>query len=414
MNLPLFIARRMMQRPHDARPGVMERIAVVSVALSVAVMILTVGVMLGFKREVAEKMTAFAAHVTLTDIRGLDALTSSSVTRGEVLEDFIRSEEGFRRLSPYALKAGIVRTDDAVEGVVLKGVDSLYDWSSFGEWLVEGELPRVGTEPRSKDVLISKILASRLDLGVGDRMEMLFVDDGERPRRDRFRISGIFSSGMEEMDRMTVMTDMRNVQRLSGWGDDLISGYDIFVGDVEDAPAFASRLDRRLLYDDDNGFANLVAMSVQERYPNIFDWLLTLDVNAAVVIVIMIVVAFFNISAALMTLVLERTRMIGLMKTLGMTDSSLRRVFLYRAAFIALRGVVWGNIAGVGLALVQRWGHVLKLSSEGYMLSEVPIALDAAWWLAINAGFVVAIVLLLIIPTSIISTVKPAETLRYE
>lgn len=413
MNLPFLIARRMEQSSPENKPGVMERIAVVSVALSVAVMILAVAVMLGFKREVTRKMTGFAAHVTLTDIRGVEALDSEPVHRTPHLEGLIRETEGFVSMAPYALRGGIVRTADAVEGVLLKGVDTSYDWTFFREWLVAGQLPRIADTIRTKDVLLSRSMADHLALGVGDRIEMLFVESGEQPRRDRFKVSGIYSSGMEEMDAVA-MTDLRNVQRLADWGRDAVSGYEIFTADLDDAPGYARRLGRTLLYDEADGTANLAVTSVMERYPGIFDWLRAHDVNAAVVIVIMLVVAFFNMTSALLILVLERTRMIGLLKALGMRNGPLRRIFLYRAAFIALRGLVWGNAAGLAVCFIQQWFHVVKLNAEGYLLSEVPVALGWGWWLLLNAGFTAAILLLLLFPACIISSVKPDESIRYE
>lgn len=414
MSLAFFIARRIARPAPGCKPGVMERIAVMSVALGIAVMILALAVIMGFKREVAHKMEGFAAHVSVTDVRGVDALDAEPVRRSARIEELIRTTEGFRTLAPYAVKGGIVRTPDAVGEVMLKGVERDYDWSCFREWLVEGELPRVGDSVRTKDILLSRSLADRMLLGVGDKVEMLFVDPGELPRRDRFKVAGIYASGMEEMDDAVVVTDLRNVQRLSDWSADEISGYEIRVRSLDEATAFARTLDRRLLYDDSDETANLVATSVTERYANIFDWLRAHDVNGAVIVIIMLVVAFFNMTSALLILVLERTRMIGLLKALGMASGQLRRIFLWRAAFVALRGLVWGNAVGLGLCLLQHWTHAVKLDSEGYLLSEVPVALDWGWWIALNAGFLAAIVALLVIPTSVVSRVKPEETIRYE
>ena len=237
-----------MARPTpENRPGVMERIAVGSVALGVAVMILSLAVVLGFKREVARKMEGFAAHVAVTDIRGVDALDSQPVHRNARLEELIRTTDGFVDMAPYAVKGGIVRTEEAVGEVILKGVEADYDWSLFEEWLVGGTLPRIGDSIRTKDILLSRFLADRLQLGVGERVEMLFVDGGERPRRDRFKIAGIYESGMEEMDRTMVITDIRNVQRLSGWREDEISGYEIRTRSLDEAEAFARTLGRTLL-----------------------------------------------------------------------------------------------------------------------------------------------------------------------
>lgn len=407
MNLSFFIARRMARPSPENRPGVMERIAVVSVALGVAVMILALAVILGFKREVAAKMTGFAGHVAVTDVRGVGTLDAEPVVRSAHVEELIRTTEGFRAMAPYALRGGIVRTADAVEGIVLKGVDGSFDWRFFREWLTEGELPRVGDSVRTKDALLSRTLADRLRLGVGDRVEMLFVEPGELPRRDRFKVSGIYASGLEDMDGAVVLTDLRNVQRLAEWMPEKVSGYEILLDDLAGADAFAARLSDALLYDESDDTRNLVATSVMERYPNIFDWLRAHDVNGAVIVVIMLVVAFFNMASALMILVLERTRMIGLLKAFGMSDGQLRRIFLWRAAFITLRGLAWGNAAGVGLCLLQRATHLVKLDAEGYLLSEVPVALGWGWWLLLNAGFVAAIVALLVVPACVVSTVSP-------
>lgn len=414
MNLALFIARRSARSASREKPAVTERIAVASVALGLAAMICTLAVMMGFKREVSRKMTGFAAHVTLTDIRGLNALDAQPVRRSEYLEELIRTAPGFVSMAPYALRGGIVRTDDAVEGIALKGVDGTYDRTLFEEWIVAGSFPRVDDTLRTKDLLLSRNLAERLRLQVGDRIEMLFVEEDAAPRRDRFKISGIYSSGMDEMDDAVALTDIRNVQRLAEWSPDEISGYGIFTDDLSRAGEFAAALDRRLLHDDSDATDNLIVCSVQELYPNVFDWLRAHDVNAAVVLGILLVVAFFNMAAALLVLVLERTRTIGLLKALGMRNGPLRNIFLYRAAFIALRGLVWGDAVGLSLCLLQQTTHIAKLSSEGYLLSEVPVALGWGWLLALNAGFLAAIVLLLAVPASIVSTVKPEETIRYE
>ncbi|MDE5623267.1 MAG: ABC transporter permease, partial [Alistipes sp.] len=392
---------------------VMERIAVVSVALSVGVMLRSLAVMMGFKREVTRKITGFAAHATLTDIRSVQALDSEPVRRSEPLERMIRSTQGFVAMTPYAVRGGIVRTGDAVEGVVLKGVDASYDWSSFGEWLAEGALPRVGDSVRTKEILLSRNLAQRLMLGVGDRVEMLFVQQGRMPRRDRFKVAGLYVSGMDEMDNSVVMTDLRNVQRLSDWSPEQITGYEIWTGDAAASGDFARRLDRKLFLDESGVADNLTVRSVEDQYPNIFDWLKAHDVNAAVIIVIMLTVAFFNMTSALLILVLERTRMIGLLKSLGMRNGPLRRVFLFRAAFIALRGMAWGNGIGLALCLLQQWTGIVKLDAEGYLLSEVPVALGW-WWLLLNAGVLAVIVALLLIPASVVSMIKPHEAIRYE
>lgn len=392
----------------------MERIAVVSVALSVGAMILALAVIMGFKREITHKIAGFAAHATLTDVRSVRAFDSTPVQRSERLERFVGRVDGFVSMTPYAVRSGIVRTDETVEGILLKGVDSTYDWRFFGEWLQEGALPRVGGVVRTKEILLSRNLARRLRLGVGDRAEMLFIEHGAAPRRDRFKVAGIYSSGMDEMDNAVVMTDLRNVQRLSDWSAQEVSGYEIFTRDIAAADDFVRQLNRSILYDEDDETGNLVALSVREQYANIFDWLKAHDVNAAVIIIIMLIVAFFNMTSALLVLVMERTRMIGLLKTFGMRNGALRRIFLYRALFIALRGMAWGNGVGLALCFLQQATGWARLSAEGYLLSRVPIGLGWEWLLLLNAGVLATIVALLVIPTFIVSKIKPVEAIRYE
>lgn len=413
MNLEFHIARRMAHATDGRSRSVMERIAIFAVALSVAVMVVSLAVIVGFKEQISQKMSAFSAHVVVTDVGGVQRLNAEPFTESEALRRLVASHEGFVRMQRYAERGGIVRTSEAVEGVLLKGVGVDYDWQPVREWLVEGALPRVGDSIRTKDVLISRSLSDRLQLGVGDRIELLFVETDEAPHRDRFKISGLYSSGMEEMDNRVVFTDIRNVQRLSLWNTDQISGYEIFLSSLDRAEAFAEELDHNLLYSDEE-LPAVTAVAVQRLYPNIFDWLKAHDVNAAVILVIMLVVAFFNMSAALLILVFERIRMIGVLKALGMQHRSLRRIFLYRALYIALRGLVWGNVAGLTLCVVQALFEVVKLDSEGYLLSSVPIGLEWGWWLLLNVGFVASIVVLMLLPASVVATVKPDETMRYE
>lgn len=414
MNLEYFIARRL-DRPCDgSRPGVMVRIAVVAVAVSVAVMILALAVIMGFKREITGKVVGFMAHAEVADVRSLRSLESQPIRRGGEVERLIRSVGGFSTLSPYAVRGAIVRTDAGMQGVMLKGVDSLYDWTFFAGHLVDGALPRVGDSLRTKDVLLGRAVADELALAVGDRVEMLFVEPGEAPRRDRFRVSGVYDSGMSEMDRQVAMTDLRNIQRLSGWDADEISGYEVRIADFGAVDAFTRRLARALLYDESPATRNVTAVSVRDRYPHVFDWLKAHDVNAAVIIVIMTVVALFNMTSALLILVLERTRMIGLLKAMGMSDGALQRLFLYRALRIIVRGLLWGNLAGLGLVAVQRVFHVVRLDAAGYLLSEVPVAFGWGWWIALNLGVAATILLLLTVPAYMVSYIRPDESIRYQ
>lgn len=414
MSLEYFIAKRIGGATTDNRASVMMRIAVVAVALSVAVMIISMAVIFGFKREVTDKIVGFAAHVEVTDVRGIGSLDAEPVVRNDTIERMISAIEGFRSMSPYAVKGGIVKTDDAMQGVVLKGVDRDYDLSFFARHLIDGTLPRIGDTIRTKDIILSRGVASKLNVEVGDKVEMLFVESGAMPRRDRFKVSGIYSSGMDEMDNTMIMTDLRNVQRLSSWSHDRVSGYEVRLDDIGHATRYADALNEELMYSECVASQGLVATTVEELYPNIFDWLKAHNVNAAVVITIMLVVALFNMMSALLILVFERTRMIGILKAMGMNNRSLQRVFLFRALRLIVNGLLWGNLVGVSLCLVQMWTHVLRLDAQGYMLSWVPVDFGVGWWALLNVGVVVVITLLLTLPTYIVSYIKPEESIKYQ
>lgn len=389
----------------------MSRIAVVSVAVSVAVMLVALAVILGFKREVTARMVGFSAPVEVIDAAEIYAAESQPVVATEGLEALLRAVEGVRSVSPYALKSGIVRTRDAMDGVALKGVDGSYDWSFFADRLTEGRLPRVGDSVRTKELLLSRRTARLLGLHTGDKVEMLFVDSDQTPRRDRFKVSGLYSTGMEELER-TALTDLRNVQRLSGWSSGEVSGYDLYADDVRQADRLAGAVNDALLRSELPEVDGVVAVSVGERYPAVFDWLKAHNVNAAVIIVVMVVVAFFNMASALLILVLERTRMIGLLKAMGMENRRIRRIFLYRAAFIVGRGLLWGNLAAGVLCWLQLRFHLLKLDPAGYMLSEVPVAVGAGWWLAVDVAAAGAILALLFVPAALVARIRPDEAIK--
>lgn len=386
----------------------MERIAVVAVALSVAVMIVSVAVVLGFKSQIAERMSGLSAHVTVMAMGG-DVTSPRIVERDSVIEQTIKNIEQVRSLAPFASRGGVMRSDSGIEGVLLKGVEGGYAGSFFEQMLIEGSVPQTDAE-RNKDILLSHTIARKMALGVGDKVEMIFLDHRGEARRDRFRVSGIYSSGMEELEAVA-LTDIRNVQRLCSWQPNEISGYEIMCHEQSQATSTA-RLIGEVLDRDSEQLLRSVA--IEQMNAGIFDWLRTHDVNAAVVIVVMMVVAIFNMITALLIIVMERTRMVGILKALGMGDKSLQRIFLYRSAAIVSRGLLWGNIAGCTLCAIQQIWHPIKLNSAGYLLSEVPIDLTFGYWLALNVGAAVVIIVAMALPARLTIKIKPDVAVRYD
>ena len=407
----LFIARRTARSAADGtggRTSLMERIAVTAVALSVAVVTVALAVTSGFKSEISQRLSGLGAHITVTAL-GSDIASPAAVTRNELAERELAAQRNVLSVRAFDSKGGVVRSDRSMQGVLLKGVEGGYEGSFFEKYLTEGSLPRTGGD-RTKDILLSLTTARQLAVRTGDKVEMIFIDDESGVRRDRFRVSGIYSTGMEEMEALA-LTDIRNVQRLAGRADGEVAGYEIVLDGFSQI--------ERVTYDSGEILADtsdeyLRVRNVVEQYPGIFDWLRTYDVNTAVIIGMMLAVALFNMVTALLITVLERTRMIGILKSFGMTDGALQRLFLYRSAVITVRGLLWGNIAGLGLCAVQWLWHPVRLNSAGYLLSEVPI--DVVPWhvAALNLGAAAVIVAAMALPARLVSRIRPEQAIRYE
>lgn len=414
LNTEFFIARRISARGSSDNRNVMVRIATLTVAISMAVMIVALAVIMGFKSTLTEKIVGFGGNAQIVALGGNASLETAPISRNDVLEDALRDIEGFRSLEAYAVKGGVMKTDYAMQGIMLKGVDPDYDWSFFSHNLVEGGLPRMSDTLRTKDILISRSLAGMMKLAVGEQIEMLFVQEGKAPRRDRFKVSGIYSTGFEEMDNVMIMTDIRNVQRLNEWAREQISGYEVNTSDFGSLDRFAAEVYGATVRTGRVDEQALQVVSIQERFPNLFDWLKAHDVNAAVIIVIMLLVALLNMISALLIILLERTRMIGILKSLGMNNPSIQKMFVIRSGFIIAKGLLWGNIAGIGLCLLQKYTGLVKLDEAAYFIAQVPIELGAWWIVALIAGTFALILALLTIPTNIISKIKPEKTIRYQ
>ena len=414
INTELFIARRIAASKGGAGRGVMIRIASLTVGIGMAVMIVSLAVITGFRNEITGKLIGFGAHVQVVNLDGNNSLETNPIPRNPILEKHLSEIPDFAAAHPFAIEGGILKTDETMQGIMLKGVDRDYDWSFFEQNLREGELPRVGDSLRTKDILISTTLARLMKLKVDDRVEMLFIREGRSPRRDRFKISGLYDSGFEELDKMVIPTDIRNVQRLNGWDSTQITGYEVTTDAFSQLDRFADEVYDVLVQTDPIGEESLMAVSIREKFPNLFDWLQAHNVNVAVIITIMLLVALLNMISALLIILLERTRMIGVLKALGMNNRSLQKIFVIRSAFIVLRGMFWGNIAGVALCLLQAQTHLVKLNQSGYFLSSVPIELNWDWWIGLNAGTFILIVALMTVPTLIVSRIRPDVTIRYQ
>lgn len=409
------LARRTAHSQSGGRGAVMMRIATITVALGLAVMIVTLAVFTGFRREIVADFRGFSSDVEIIDISGFGRSEPQPMERDEELKLFVQQIPEVRSVAEYAVAGCMIKSGDRVVGLQLKGIGADYPTEWWEESMVEGELPDIKAENRTKQLLISQATARALEVAVGDKLELLYIDGGERPRRDSFRVAGIYSTGMEEMDRTIALADVRDVRRLAGWSADQIMGYDVMLHNAADADAVAERIDKRIAaLSAESGMINAIATTMQMRNPVVFDWLTAHTVIAQAVIIIMMVVLLFNMAAAMLIMVFDRIGMIGVLKALGMRNRAIAHVFLYRAALLFAKGAAWGNAIGLALVAVQVLWHPVSLDPEGYMLSELPVSFGWGWFLALNVGAAMTTIVVMTLPSMMVSRIKCEESLKYK
>lgn len=412
-NIEFDIARRLSDRRGGAKAGIMERVATVATAVGLAVIIITLSVVIGFKQELGALIAGVQSDIVVTAPQSRGVVSSVGLERHEELERILACE-GVERMSPFTSKEGVLKSDDNIVGVLLKGVDTLYDSNFYRSKIVVGEFPRVGLEPRTKDILISQRVADRMDVEVGDRIEMLFLNLDDGVLRDRFLVSGIYHTGVDVLDDRSVITDMRNVARLYDGDNGVVTGYELWLREGEDKYEVKEWLNEELLTLYFDYGIQAEAYTMEDIFPQIFGWLATHDITALLVIVIMIVVALMNMATALLIIVLERERMIGQLRALGMRRWGVVRLFLYRSLFIILRGVAWGVAVGIVVVVVQHLWRIIPLPSEGYLLDAVPIAMCWGLWLLAVCVTVGVTMVFMLLPAALSARVSPAESMRYE
>lgn len=407
MNTELFIAKHILGKSSEnvSRPAV--RIATISISLGLAVMIISVSIVIGFQKEIREKVIGFGSHIQISNYDQNLSMEAVPVSKNQPFYPGIDTIEGIRHIQVYANKAGIIRTDEQIQGVVLKGVGSDYDWSFFEDKITLGEAINIGDTITSNDVLISKSLASLLKLKPGDPLRMYFVSGEEsRPRGRRFNISGIYETGLEEFDMMYVIGDIRHIQKLNHWEDHEVSGFEILVEDFDELGDITAYVFENISYD-------LDAASIEEIHPQIFEWLELQDKNVFIIIALMILVSGITMISTLLILILERTNMIGILKALGARDISVRRIFLYNAAYIIGTGLLWGNVLGIGLCVLQEYFGLIELNQESYYVSVVPVHLSIVNITLLNIGTMIVCLAMLVVPSYIITKITPVKAIRF-
>lgn len=414
MNLELFIAKRIHFSKEQGRevtpPAV--RIAIIGIALGLAVMILSVAIVIGFKKEVRNKVIGFGSHVQVTNFDSNSSYETAPIAVSDTLLAELRAFPGVSHVETYATKLGILKTDTDFQGIVLKGVDADFDWSFFRKNLKEGELFTIDPEKNSTDVLISRYQSDLLSLRVGDSFLTYFVQDDVRARK--FRITGIYDTGFLDYDKLFVIADIKQVRRLNGWDGDEVSGLELLVDDYDNLDQTAEELYFALAERHDRKGNTFYTRSVKELNPMIFNWLDVLDINVVLILVLLMSVAGFTMISGLLIIILERTNMIGILKALGQNNVSIRRIFLYVSFFLIGKGMLWGNLIGITICLIQSHFHVISLDPSTYYLDAVPIDLGLSSLILLNIGTLCASMLMMLGPSFLISKINPSKSIRFE
>jgi len=415
MNLPLFIAHRIYssdgQRREVSRPAI--RIATLGVAIGLAVMIITVSVVLGFKHTIRDKVVGFGSHIRIENILTEQTASPTPICISDTLKRNIKAIPGVRHIAPYAMTQGILKTDSDFLGVIFKGVGKDYDLSFLKQHLVSGKMPEFNDEESSYQLLISQQTADKLVLKAGDRVFSYFIgNDDVRVRK--FTVAGIYQTNMNQFDQLLCFTDYQVPIRLNGWEKDQCSGAELMVNDFERLEETARQVQHLITRNVDRYGETFTSQTIYESYPQIFTWLDLLDINVWIILALMVCVAGFTMISGLLIIILERTQMIGLLKALGARNSTVRHTFLWFAAFIISQGLLLGDLIGIGIVVLQQQTGFVKLDPASYYVDTAPMELNIPIVVALNVATLLISIFVLIAPSFLVSHIHPAKAMHFE
>jgi lipoprotein-releasing system permease protein len=406
LNYELLIAKKIVSSGRDSvsisKPIV--RIAVAGVAIGFAVMIVAIAIVTGFKKEIREKVIGFGSHIQVSNYDENNSYETRPVLKNDTFVKNLLAINGISHVEEFATKAGIIKTKTNIEGVVVKGVGSDYNWAYFKKRMIAGSIFSPTDTGKTNDVIISRITADRLKLKVNDDLITYFIQ--QPPRARRFHISGIYETGLEEFDSKYIFCDIAHIRQLNDWNQYQTGGYEVSVTDFNKIDQMGDAVYASTPSD-------LNSRTIKEMYPQIFDWLGLQDVNGVVIIVLMLIVSVMNMISALLIVILERVQMIGTLKALGATNFSVQKIFLYESALLIGKGLIFGNIIGIGLCLVQHYTHFIHLDQQSYYISYIPISLSPEYILLLNAATLGVCVVMMMLPTIIVTKITPLQALRF-
>jgi lipoprotein-releasing system permease protein len=390
-------------------------IALLGIILGLVVLILSVAIVTGYKAEVGRKVIGFGSHMQIVNLDSNESYETAPISQNQPFLPELKNIEGIRHIQVFATKPGIIKAGNGIQGVVLKGIGPDFDWSFFLENRVAGEPFLVQDTVKTNKVWISKQMADLLSAKIGDKLSMFFVSPPEIvPRQRKFELAGIYKTSLDEFDRLFVLADINHVRRLNNWTDEDVSGFELLVSDFRQLDQAEKNVSNLILRYTKPDSPVLQVVSIKEKYRQIFDWLGLLDMNVWIILALMVLVAGFNMVSSLLVIILERTQMIGILKAMGARNWSIRKVFLYFSVMLILKALVWGNILGVGICLLQHYTHAFRLDATSYYLEYVPINLSVIHLLLLNVGTVVITSLMLVLPSYFITKISPEKIIRFE
>ncbi|MFV8270814.1 ABC transporter permease [Flavobacterium sp. GT2N3] len=408
MNLEYFIAKRLITAK-DYKSSISApiiKIAISAIAIGMIMMIVSVATGIGLQQKIREKVSAFNGHIIISNYdNNQSEVTLTPISKKQDFYPKFKSVPGVAHIQAIASKAGMIRTENAFEGIIFKGVGSDYRWDNIKEYIVEGRIPN-DKGKLNEEVVISQFIANRLNLKVGDAFNTFFMKEKGYNLRN-FDVVGIFNSGFQEFDATYIIGDIRHIQRINKWAPDQIGAFEVFVNDFDAIESTGEQVYAQTA-------STLDSKTIIEKYSYIFEWLQLFDFNIIVILVVMILVATINMVVALLVLILERTQMIGILKALGANNWSVRKVFLYNAFYLIVRGLFWGNLVGISLLLIQQQFGIIQLPPENYYVNEAPVYLNWGYILLLNLLTVTICFLVLLIPSYIITKISPVKAIRFD
>jgi lipoprotein-releasing system permease protein len=401
----LFISKKIISNNKGFSKPIVK-IAILGITLGLAVMILTLAVVTGFQKEIRDKVIGFGSHIQITNYDNNESYEGTPIDCNQPFLTDLKKYAPIRHIQSFATKAGIIKTKTELQGVVVKGIGSDFDWDFFRKNIIAGKPFAVSDTERSDKILISKFHSEKLKLKLNDTLIIYFIQN-QQQRARRFSVSGIYETGLgDQFDQIYVIADVAHIQKLNGWDKNSIGGFEILLNDYNKLDAATEFVNSTIGY-------KFVAKSIKELNRQMFSWLDAQDINAIVVVTLMALVAAINMISALLVLILERTNMIGTVKALGMTNWSVRKIFLYNAAYLIGRGLLWGNIIGISICLLQKQFHLISLDQATYYLAYVPVNFNLLSVIMLNAGTFVLCLVMLLIPSYIITYITPVKAMKF-